>query len=201
MRINISELGFFYIIQLSFGCIFSCLLSALIGIFGFILFIFTFLCLIFFCFLFRISNTVRTKKNRGLFLSPCDGTLIRTVKSDNGQYTYLFKCGLFDQYSQYVPCDGFLSDIQVLPKTHLQYPNGTMFSFNNQTYGDFQIIVMPGKFSQNRQINVLLESNMHVYAGERISSMSFGSSVILICNFPIDVRICSYVIANSTLFS
>ncbi len=201
MKICISELGFIYVIQLLMVCLLSCFLSALIGMFGFAIFAIAFISLILICYIFRFNSTIRTLKNRHMFLSTCDGILISSTKTEDNKNTYIFKCGFFDQYYQYVPCDCNLHNITYFPKNHYQYPNGVMFAFSNQTNGDFTIIVTPKEWGKNSTVLVLLEPNTYVNAGESICSVNFGSTVVLICNFKIEMRLNSYVMANNTTFN
>lgn len=157
--------------------------------------------LIFAVYLFRIVNVARTFKNRNKFFSPCDGVLTKIQYEkdrEKKKYTYIFDCGLLDQYTKYVPCDSKLETVNTYPKNHNKYPNAMVFDLSNQTYGEFSITIVPVRFGKTSTVQCLAEENTPVIAGDSLAAIPFGSTVILQCDFEIDITSKS-IVNNATI--
>lgn len=202
MKFCISEVGLYYVIQLFLTSVFCCFLSVFIGLFGFVLFLLVNFALVTFAYLFRIVSVHRNSKNHNKFFSPCDGKLIKKQydKDKPRRYTYMFKCGLLDQYAKYIPCDAMLENIHAYPKQH-KYSNGVVFEFSTQSYGQFSITVVPDRLGNKSSVKPITDEPGFVVAGSPFVSICFGSLVIIQCNFEIDISQYSTVNNSTVLYN
>lgn len=171
-------------------CILSCFLATLTGAIGFVIFTISLIGLILTVYLFRLSINKRTFRNKNIMFAPCDGKLINIYHNNNLNH-YTFQCGFFHQYNQYAPCDAIVNSITNKGReVHI--------NFTSQQNGNFSLIISTNGQLAHQTIYLYIKEGLFVDAGEHISSVAFGSTITLITELDLDIKLNNVVFANNS---